>query len=130
LVLCLLVFYGIQMGAKLYRPVAPLQVVTLLPLMGILYYIYKTFNSPVFAKIYSRRYAHWIVMFIGGLCLESYLVQNRFFTDKMNDIWPLNLVLVVVAILAYAYVVRCIARIFQQTFRTENYEWRKVFAPF
>jgi len=46
----------------------------------------------------------------------------------MNSIWPLNLLVIVTLILVCSYVVRCLARIFQQTFRTEDYEWKKVFS--
>ena len=68
-----------------------------------------------------------IIMFVGGLCLESYLIQYSLFTDKMNSIWPLNLFLIVLLILVCSYLVRCLARLFAQTFRTEDYEWQKVF---
>lgn len=39
LFLCVTVFYCIQFAAKIYRPLAPWQVITLLPLMGIVVYV-------------------------------------------------------------------------------------------
>lgn len=42
----------------------------------------------------------------------------------------LNLLIIVVVILACSYLVRCIARLFQQTFQSEDYEWKKVFSAF
>lgn len=128
LVICLAVFYGIQFAAKIYRPVAPWQVVTLLPLMGITVYFYKWCNSNWMKRIYQSKWGNAIIMFVGGLCLESYLIQNSLFTDKMNGIWPLNLVIIVLVILLCSYIVRCFARLFVQTFRTENYEWKKIFS--
>lgn len=128
LIACLAVFYGIQFGAKIYKPMALWQVVTLLPLMGITVYFYKCCNAECLAKIYQSKYGHWLIMVVGGLCLESYLIQYSLFTDKMNNIWPLNLLIIVVVILACSYLVRCVARLFAQTFRTEDYEWKKVFS--
>lgn len=69
-----------------------------------------------------------MIMAVGGLCLESYLIQNSLFTDKMNSIWPLNLIIIVFMILLCSYIVRCTARWFAQTFSTEDYEWKKIFS--
>lgn len=128
LLICVAVFYSIQFAAKIYRPIAPWQVVTLLPLMGITVYFYKWCNAGWMKRIYDSNLGNWIIMIIGGLCLESYLIQNSLFTDKMNGIWPLNLIIIVIVILICSYMVRCMARWFAQTFRTEDYEWKKIFA--
>lgn len=128
LILCLSIFYGIQFGAKVYRPIAPWQMVTLLPLMGIIVYSYKCCHAKWLTNLYHSKYGNQVIMFVGGLCLESYLIQGALFTDRMNNIWPLNLIIIVAVIIACSYLVRCMARIFQQTFRTEDYEWKKVFS--
>ncbi len=127
LLICVAVFYSIQFAAKIYRPIAPWQVVTLLPLMGITLYFYKWCNSGWMKQIYDSKWGNWIIMVIGGLCLESYLIQNSLLTDKMNGIWPLNLIIIVIVILICSYMVRCMARWFAQTFRTEDYEWKQIF---
>lgn len=128
LMICVIVFYSIQFAAKMYRPIAPWQVVTLLPLMGITVYFYKLCNSEWMKRIYQSKWGNAVIMVVGGLCLESYLIQQSLFTDKMNHIWPLNLVIIVFVILICSYVVRCMARWFAQTFRTEDYEWKKIFS--
>ena len=128
LILCFIVFYAIQFAAKVYKPIAPWQVVTLLPLMGITVYLYKWCNNGWMKRVYQSKWGNVIVMFVGGLCLESYLIQYSLFTDKMNGIWPLNILVIVLVILLCSYVVRCAARLFGQTFRTEPYEWKKVFS--
>lgn len=128
LMLCVAVFYSIQFAAKIYRPVAPWQVVTLLPLMGIIVYFYKWCNAGWMKKMYQSKCGNTVIMFVGGLCLESYLIQYSLFTDKINGIWPLNLLVIVLVILLCSYVVRCAARLLGQTFRTEPYEWKKVFS--
>ena len=126
LFVCLALFYSMQFVAKIHRPIAPWQVVTLLPLMGIVYYFYKCCNVSWLSAVYHTKWGNWLIMVIGGLCLESYLIQGALFTDKMNGIWPLNLVVIVIFILFCSYIVRCGARLFVQTFRTEDYEWKKI----
>lgn len=128
MIFCLAIFYGIQFGAKVYRPIAPWQIVTLLPLMGIVVYLYKCCHAKWLTNLYHSRYGNWIIMFVGGLCLESYLIQYSLFTDKMNIIWPLNLLIIVLVIIICSYIVRCLARLFAQTFRTEDYQWKKIFS--
>lgn len=128
LMICLVLFYGIQFAAKIYRPIAPWQVVTLVPLMGIIVYFYKWCNNDWMKRIYQSKWGNAAIMIVGGLCLESYLIQNSLFSTKMNGIWPLNLLIIVFVILFCSYIVRCVARWFVQTFRTEDYEWKKVFS--
>ena len=128
MMLCIAVFYSIQFAAKIYRPIAPWQIVTLLPLMGITVYFYKWCNNGWMKRVYQSRWGNAVIMIVGGLCLESYLIQYSLFTSKMNDIWPMNLIIIVFVILLCSYFVRCVARWFAQTFRTEDYEWKKKFA--
>lgn len=126
--LCLVVFYGIQLASKKFAIVAPWQIVTVLFLAGIVFYFYKFCNAPMFHKWYATKWGNWMVLAVSGLCLESYLIQNSFLTNKLNWMFPLNLPIIYIGILVVSYVVRCAARIFAQTFRTEDYEWKKVFA--
>lgn len=64
---------------------------------------------------------------ISGLCLEIYLVQGTLFTDKMNGIFPLNILIMFVIVIIGAYLLRCGARIFAQTFKEGDYKWKEVF---
>lgn len=50
--------------------------------------------------------------------------------NKMNHLFPLNLLIMLVIIIAAAYVLRCMARIFAQTFKAEDYNWREVFRAY
>ena len=87
---------------------------------------YITNLNYINSNIYTGR----IIKFVGGLCLEIYLVQGTLFTDKMNCIFPLNLLVMFLIIIAVAYALRCLARIFSQTFRAEDYNWREVFKAY
>ena len=64
---------------------------------------------------------------VGGLCLEIYLVQTSLFTDKMNAIFPFNLIVMFAIIVLAAYILRCGARLFAQTFKNMDYDWKAVF---
>lgn len=128
LMLCVTFFYAIQFAAKVYTPVAPYQVITLLPLIGIVIYAYKWCNNEWMKRLYQTTWGYAVIMIIGGLCLESYLIQGALFTNKMNGIWPLNIFAIVIIILCSSYIVRCFARLFLQTFRTEEYDWKNIFS--
>lgn len=125
--LSLAVFYGIQFMAKKHLEVAPWQIVTLLPLAGIVFYFYKICNANIFEKLYHTKYGNWVILFVSGLCLESYLIQHYLFTDKLNGLFPLNIPIMMLIILFASYVCRCLARVFSQTFGTGDYDWKKVF---
>lgn len=122
------VFYGIQLIAKKHLEVAPWQIVTLLPLAGIVFYFYKMCNAIIFEKVYHAKYGNLVIMLVSGLCLESYLIQHYLFTDKLNGLFPLNIPVMMLIILFASYVCRCLARAFSQTFGVGEYDWKKVFA--
>lgn len=128
LLLSLVVFYGIQFMARKHVKVAPWQIVTLLPLAGIVYYFYRICNAAFFEKIYHTKCGNLAIMLVSGLCLESYLIQHYLFTDKLNVLFPLNIPIMMLLILFVSYVCRCLARVFSQTFGTGEYDWKKVFA--
>lgn len=68
-------------------------------------------------------------MTIGGLCLEIYIVQPSIITDKFNNIFPLNLIIIFIAIVISAYVLKCLSRIWSQTFKDGDYDLAKIFKP-
>ena len=130
LMACILLFYGVLILGKKWEIVHDFQVISLLPLLGVTYYFYKVCKSNSFLNLYENRFTGPIVKTISGLCLEIYLVQEVLFTDKFNDLFPLNLLLVFVIILVTAYILRCMARCFSQTFREADYEWKQIFSVY
>lgn len=130
LMICVLLFYGVLISGRKWEIVHDFQVISLLPLLGITYYFYKICKSNRFLSLYENRFIGPIIKTISGLCLEVYLVQGVLFTDKFNDLFPLNLLLVFMIILVIAYILRCMARWFTQTFREADYEWKQIFSVF
>lgn len=121
-----ILYYAILFSGKLYPICSELQIVSLIPLLYIVYYSYKICNSETMKRLYNNKMLGWLMKFIGGLCLEIYLVQSILFTDKMNRIFPLNIIIMFVIIIFVAYILRCMARIFSQTFKDGNYDWKAI----
>lgn len=122
------IYYAILFSGRLSPIFSELQIVSLIPLLYIVYYSYKICNSETMKRLYNNRVLGWFMKFIGGLCLEIYLVQSVLFTDKMNSIFPLNIFIMFVVIIFVAYILRCVARFFSQTFKDGDYNWGKIFA--
>lgn len=123
---CIVVFYALY-AFKDVATCNKLQMLTWIPLLGTVFYFYKVCNSEWMKKAYNHRLIGWIIKLVGGLCLEIYLVQTSLFTDKMNVVFPLNLIVMFVIIVLAAYILRCGARLFAQTFKDMDYDWRAVF---
>lgn len=124
---CIVMFYGILIAGRRWYFMHDMQVVSLLPLLGVTYYFYKICKSDVLGKLYYAPITGAIIKMISGLCLEVYLVQGVLFTDRFNGFFPFNLLIIFVLILLVAYILRCMARWFSQTFREADYEWREIF---
>lgn len=120
------IYYTILFSGKFYPICSELQIVSLIPLLYIVYYSYKICNSETMKKLYNNKMLGWCMKFIGGLCLEIYLVQNTLFTDRMNCIFPLNIIIMFVVIIFVAYILRCLARVFSQTFKDGDYDWNNI----
>lgn len=104
-----------------------LQIVSLLPLSGVVYYIYKLCASKSIGDLMNKHYVKFPIKVIGSLCLEVYFVQMYVFTDSLNWLFPLNLPINFVMVLCCAYILRCASRIFLQTFQENKYSWQSVF---
>lgn len=127
LLFCIAFFYVIYIATLRVQYIAQWQIVSLLPLLGTTYYFYKVCNCSQLKRCYDNRYVGWCIKFIGGLCLEIYIVQHILFTDAMNYIFPLNILIMLLIIFVVAYLLRCVSRIFAQTFKDEEYDWHEVF---
>lgn len=122
---CIIIFYGLS-AFKNSTNLNYLQTFSLFPLLGVTYYIYRLCNSEWLKSIYPTK-TGLIIRAIGGLCLEIYLVQPYLFTDKFNSIFPLNILVVFIEIILVAYILRCLSRVWSQTFKDNDYNWKEVF---
>ena len=131
LLVSLVVFYGIQILAKRNAAVAHFQIVSLLPLMAIVIYVYKLCCTDFVEKMMRTKFG-LCLRFVSGLCLEIYVVQGvivHFMEGKLTSVFPLNLPIAFIMIVALAYVTRCVGRFFVQIFQNEDFNWDAVFEP-
>lgn len=123
---CVLAFYGIMFFRGKGMIYDELQILTLLPLLGFVYSTYLFCNTRQMTDLYYGKITGLIIKVIGGLCLEIYLVQYSLLTDKLNYLFPLNIFIIFLLILVMAYILRCTARIWAQTFKDGDYDWKAI----
>lgn len=107
------------------------QLVSLLPLAGVAYEFWMLCRTEVLKRCYESRYTGWVIKFVGGLCLEIYLVQFALMhldwvQEYLVPLFPVNLLFFFLLVLLTAYMLRCLARIWLQTFKDGEYDWRGV----
>lgn len=102
-----------------------LQYLSIIPLMGVIYYMYLLCCAPVWKKIYENKIAGQAIFICGGLCLDCYLAQNFFLTDKLNWLFPLNIPLIMVFILGISYIINFMSSLLVQTFQNPDYDYSK-----
>lgn len=125
----ILLFYGMQFLGDRYPIMMQLQILTLVPLMGVVIYLYKFCSSDGVVRIMHTRGGQFI-KFIAGLCLEAYVVQVTLIpllAKQLTFAIPLNLFITSVIVITVAYLARCLGRVFSQVFEDENMNWKKVF---
>ena len=122
--LSIVLFYVIYIVTLKYHSVIWIQYFSCFPLLTTMFFMYKIGMSSLAYRVFGNRYFNFIIRFVGGLCLEIYLVQGYLFTDSMNSIFPLNIPIMFIIIVCAAYIVRCFSRFILQTFRDESYNWK------
>lgn len=106
-----------------------IQLLSLVPLTGICYFSWLFCNTSSMIKLANSRYVGSTILFVGGLCLEIYLVQGLVFTTSLNHWFPLNIPIIMIGVIIGAYVVRCLSRALLQTFEKEDYRWDEICKP-
>lgn len=128
LLLSTVAFYALPLSSQKFPVMQDVVILTLIPLAGICYYFYRLCQTDALLCLYRKRRIGWCVSVVGGLCLEIYLVQPFVRTTALNPLFPLNLLILFVAIVLVAYLCRALGRWFQQTFSgEEGYDWKKIF---
>ena len=122
-----IVVYYVCMGIyKIDSFYCSFQVVSLIPLLFSIYWIYRFCNTASVCRVLEGK-TGLVIYFISSLTLEIYMVQYAIFTDVMNSIFPLNIVITYMLIFVVAYVLKCMSQVFSQTFSNEKFLLHKVF---
>lgn len=122
---CIVAFYALCYFKK-SEELNVVQIASLIPLLGVTYYFYRLCNAMRLNTFFTEGWKWRTVSIIGGLCLEVYLVQSSIFTDRLNYLFPLNILIIFAIILVCAYLLRCLSRIWAQTFHEKDYDWKEV----
>lgn len=77
-------------------------------------------------KILQMNYVGKLIRFIAALTLEIYLVGFVLCITSLNDIFPLNIIIVFGIIVLVAYVVKVISNFVIQTFDKDPYNWKQM----
>ncbi len=121
---CIVCHYLISLSAMKNITMAHLQILSLVPLIGAVIFLHNL--SAHISNLLSPRTGKYLCI-ISGLCLETYLVQYTFFTEKWNYLFPLNIIGVTAVILLVAYITRTLGRIFVQIFSENDFNWNLIF---
>lgn len=102
-----------------------LQLLSVVPLLFIPVLAYCFIDCPKIARIFAKKVVNRIVLFVGGLCYEIYLVQYTLFhfIDRPR-IYPLSLVYIGFLIVLAAYVLHVFTNFCLQTFQRGDYDWK------
>lgn len=122
----LALFYGLQLVGNKYVMVAHLQILTLLPLMAITLCMYRLCNASGLIRFYNRKWVRRIMYSVSALCLEIYVCQGFVFNTSWNHLFPLNILINFILVIALAYCIKVASNWFSQTFRDEDYDWKKM----
>lgn len=77
-------------------------------------------------KILQMNCVGKLIRFIAALTLEIYLVGFVLCITSLNDIFPLNIIIVFGIIVLVAYVVKVISNFVIQTFDKDPYNWKQM----
>lgn len=95
------------------------------PLNIFIYYLYYWLTSIQLNKIKDKKWLWHPIYWIGSLSLEIYVVQFSVITDRFNNLFPLNTIIIFIQIFIVAYILRICSNFFTQTFSNESYSLKK-----
>ena len=104
---------------------SPLQVLSIIPMMGVLYFTYSIGRSRPLERLLQSKFGV-VIISIGALCLESYLIQKMIITSSWNSIFPWNIPLIMILVLIAAYVAKLFANLITQIFDSPPLNWKSI----
>ena len=104
-----------------------LQVVGLLPLTGLVFHLYLLAKSESVKNVYHKRGVRFLIYSLGQLCLEVYIIQYYLISGRWNDWFPINVFVTWIVVFGVAYMLKVCSNLVAQTFRAEDYDWKKMF---
>ncbi|MDY4173771.1 MAG: acyltransferase family protein [Bacteroidales bacterium] len=127
-VMSIVLYYACMAAYKLGPFYCHFQMVSLLPLMAAIYYLFVICSDKKLLKVFDMPIVGNVVYVISSLTLEIYLVQYAIFTDRLNSIFPLNIFVVYLAIFAVAYILKCFSNLFTLVFSNSHICLKQIFS--
>ena len=103
-----------------------LQILAVFDQLLFTYFTFIFSKAPFWDKLYNTSVVGNILYIVGGLCLESYLIQKYVFTDILNFIFPLNVPIIMILVFIVAYIIKIFSEFITQTIHTEPYKWKRM----
>lgn len=126
ILLSLICYYACMGIYKISPFYCKFQIISLIPLLISVYWMYQFCNSPKVYVILQSKVGK-IFYFISCLTLEIYMVQYAIFTDKLNYLFPFNLIIIYLIIFIIAYFLKCLSNIFTQIFSDKTFDFKAIY---
>lgn len=102
------------------------QLLGLIPIHAFCYFAFKVCNRKwCNDQLAKTKFMNYVVL-LSSLSLEIYIVQFNIITDKLNSVFPLNLILVFICICMVAYVLKVLVNIFLLMMGGKHLEYREI----
>jgi len=121
-VTCMALWYGI---VYLFEK-SILQIISIIPMIGVAFFTYCIGKSKPIDRLMHTNVLGNIIISIGALCLESYLIQKMIITDSWNGLFPLNIPIIMILVLIAAYVAKVLSNLIGQIFDSQPLNWKSV----
>lgn len=123
----LLVCTGAWYGGMFLCGPTKYQLFTIIPMFGILYFAYRVGDFDGIKKVFASKRIGKLLLIIGNLCLECYLIQFYIITDKFNVIFPLNVPLIWCLTLLAAYGLKILSKLIASLLDSQPFDWKYLF---
>ena len=121
-VLCTIAWYGSIMLLK----DSWAHVFSIIPLLGTAYFVYCIGRSAPVERLFRSKIIGPVLISVGALCLESYLTQKLIITDRLNELFPWNIPIIVILVLLVSILAKVLAIMIRQVFSPASFEWQKL----
>ena len=123
LIVCIALWYAVL---YFYRS-SWVQVLSIIPLFGSTFFFYQLGRCAPVEKVYKKNVTGELLISIGALCLECYLIQKMIITDAFNSIFPFNIPVLFILIILASYVARILANLIAQLFTPGPFDYKALF---
>lgn len=121
-----LVYYLLIYVTRTFPAMESLTPFIIIPQLGVVYGFYRLCCKQS-ETLCQNKMLYSVIMFIGSICLEIYIVQPDILKAfPLISLFPFNIIIVFMLIIAAAFLLKVLSRIWQQTFMEKDYCWKEI----